>query len=241
VKMIKGPAKKGLHRVSWDLTESSKMPISLQPPRPAGEFNPFQSVGVRVLPGIYRAFVAKVEDGKFTPLTDTVSFKVEKLKQTRAIQGSDLQVAAKFWHQVASLQAEVFALSTELKPLKRMAQAMQEAVRRAPKATPQLIDQVNSFYSDIVDLERQLTGSPTRAEVGEIGQPTVMQRLSPVLMGVRGSTYGPNQNSQRALQLAQKQFDEIKTQFKQLRDQRRPQLLEELRKAGAPYIECQDW
>ncbi len=237
VKNIVGSTQKGFHRINWDLTFASPMPIRFLFDKRGGEG---RKRGFMVAPGKYKTVLSQVVDGVFTVLSDTVAFDVEQLRKG-ALKGADAQIVAAFWKQLSGFQANASALYMNLGELKSKAKAMQKALLRAPRANADLSKEIYVFYTKVNVLQEQIYGSPAKAEVGENQNPTIMERLSTAMMGTRNSTYGPAAMHKKSFELAQNEYKQLSSEYSKLNSTELRRLENELKTAGAPYIQGEDF
>jgi hypothetical protein len=79
-------------------------------------------------------------------------------------------------------------------------------------------------------------GSPSANEVGESGPPTPGRRLSIASSGL-ATTYGPTKMHQQSMEIGKSDLAIIKESLVEIIEVGLPQLENELKEAGAPWIE----
>lgn len=232
VRRIDAPAKKGIHRVAWDL----RYPVSdairnTNLPKDPDD----QPQGLMAAPGEYTATLVKMEDGLITELSAPQKFSVKRLSNG-ALEGSSTDAVAAFWRELEDINMELSAVNVVMKEnqekLKRMAIALSRSRTEPGKLDKQLHDLDTEFQL----MSKQLSGDPLRAEVGEKSLPTIGSRLSVAAMGTNYSTYGPSPMHKQSLAIAQKQLKELKAKLDQMVNEKIPALEEELVKVKAPYV-----
>jgi hypothetical protein len=87
-------------------------------------------------------------------------------------------------------------------------------------------------------IEKELRGNKIKGEIGERSNPTPndANRIGRMALS---NTYGPTGNHRAALNRAKKQLSGIKSQLQNVTSNVFPTLEQELKKAGAPWIEGQ--
>jgi hypothetical protein len=232
VRRVQGPTCKGIHRVAWDLRYPSVSAIDEDTKR---DYNDGPS-GIMAPPGSYTVTLSSEVDGKITELAGPVPFNVKQLWDG-SLEGSSYEDAFAFGKELMEFSRETSAASTKIKNALDRVEAMQTALYRTPGEPGALDEEVHQLRMDLLEMEEQMFGNRSKDIVGEKNNPTIYSRLGVAFRGVSNSTYGPSQTQKRNLEIAQKEFEEIKPQLDELLDERMPELEEALKDTGAPYIE----
>ncbi len=232
VNRITAPVKKGLNRVSWNLTNASKRAIGLDSPKEISN-----SSGFLATPGTYSVTLASVSNGKVAQLADAQSFEVKPLRKG-TLPGSSYEEINQFRKEVEILGQEIASVQSSLSKSELTIQAMKQAYYRIENENPELRNSVYLTETYLQQLKTQLNGNQSKGEVGEKEAPTAASRISVASRGLR-TTYGPTELHRESLELGKRQIDFIKTGVKKLVEVILPQLERDLKKAGAPWIEGQ--
>ena len=88
-------------------------------------------------------------------------------------------------------------------------------------------------------MDEQLHGNRSKRQIGEKNNPTINNRLNVAITGTGNSTYGPTPTHKRSLEIAEKQFKELKVSLDKILDQDLPLLEKALIDAGAPWFDGQ--
>jgi photosystem II stability/assembly factor-like uncharacterized protein len=233
VRRVKGPVKKGFHRVAWDLRFPAVSAIDVNRDYSAGDGS-----GVLSAPGEYAVTLSKQIDGVVTDLSDPVPFKVERMRRG-VLDGADDKVVAAFWQRTADLQRATSATSLVLKNTLNRIDAMRVALSRTKAAPGDLDGQLHELRQTLLDLDERLNGNRSRREVGEKNNPTIRGRLWFATGGTRHSTYGPTPTHERSLEIAYSEFAGLKDALENILNQQLPEMEKALREAGAPWVEGQ--
>ncbi|WP_438728099.1 VPS10 domain-containing protein [Parasphingorhabdus sp. DH2-15] len=228
VRRLKGPAKKGFHRVNWDL----RFPDSsiAAPPREDGD----EPTGFLVSPGQYTVSLSKRVRGQTTQLVGPQPFTVERLRDGALPPQED---AAQFWADIAAFDRSVTAAASILSELDKKAGLLAIAAERAQGGDPVALDnQWQTIRDELNILNAMLNGNPARNALWERTQPTVRSRLGIILTGLGASTYGPTDTHRQQFGFAQSEFATIRERLTQLVEQRIPAFEQALIAAGAPYV-----
>ena len=230
VRRIKGAAKKGFHRIAWDLRFPATSVIDA-----TAEPTERQPIGIMSLPGTYSVILSKVVDGQSTDLAGPVEFKVERLRQG-SLEGSTLEAVEAFWKDLAGFQRQTTAASLCLRKALKRVDALKTALARTPSAPGQLDHDLHAIRKALMDMEQQLAGSRSRRQIGEKNNPTIGSRLSAAMSGTMSSTYGPTPTHQRTLEIAKSEFSVFKTLMQKILQEDVPAFEKAMQDAGAPFV-----
>ncbi len=228
VRRLKGPAKKGFHRVNWDLRYPDRSAITGEP----AEEEPS---GFLVAPGTYTVSLSRRVRGETVDLVGPQSFSVERLRDGALPTASQAEISA-FWDRAARLDRAVTATGATLDQLKTKVANLKQAAERA-NGDPVALDTAwQAIQTELTALDTLLNGSPARNALWERTLPTVRSRLGVVLLGLGGSTYGPTLTHREQLGYAETEFIDIRTRTKQLVEETIPAYEASLIAAGAPWV-----
>jgi hypothetical protein len=228
VRRLKGPAKKGFHRVNWNLRYPDTGPANpLQP----GQDEPN---GYLAAPGQYTVSLSKRVRGQTTELVGPQPFMVERLRDGALPAQPDTQA---FWQDVAAFDRKVTAVAQSLDEVEKKIEFLDIAVARTPGGDPTTLDnRLSAIRGEAQTLDAMLNGNQARSAIYERTQPTVRSRLGFVMFGTSRSTYGPTQNHRDQLSYAKAEFDAVRDRLRTLREQTIPAFEAELEAAGAPWV-----
>jgi len=232
VRRIKAPAKKGIHRVAWDLRYPASQGIrSDKPPK-----NP-QKVpkGFMVAPGQYSATLVKLVDGVASQLAAPQTFTVKPMRKG-ALEGSSPEATAAFWRELADTDMRIGAVNMSVKQTEEQLKLLAIAVQRSQSGPGALDKQLHELSTKLQLMRKQLKGDPQRSKVGEKSAPTIANRFGVARIGTRNSTYGPTPTHKENLAIAQKQLDALEADLKQLLTVDIPALEKALEEAKAPPV-----
>lgn len=228
VRRIKGPTKKGFHRVAWDLRFPSVTPAA---PLDADDDEPS---GFLAAPGTYTVSLSKRVRGETTELIAAQEFEVERLREG-ALPGAAPEEAVAFWERAARLQRAATAASAATGNLEKKVGNLKIALGRTRSAPADLDDQWQAIRTELHDVVELLSGNQAMAEVGQDQPPNVQNRLGKVLIGVGQSTYGPTGTHRRVLEIAERDFETVRTRVNTLQQTTIPAFEAALIEAGGPW------
>ena len=232
VRRIQVPAKKGIHRVAWDLRypHTDAVRSTHQPKYPKKV-----PKGLLTAPGEYTATLLKMEEGKVRELASAQSFTVKRMKNG-ALNGATPVVTAAFWRELEDINIDLSATSSVLREQLEKVKMMAIALNKSQSAPGSLDAEVHELYKKLELMNKQLSGYPLRGSVGEKSIPTIGQRVSVAAMGTQTSTYGPTLTHQQSLAIARRQLDQLKTELKTIIESDTPTLEQALIDVKAPYV-----
>lgn len=232
VNRVIAPAKKGIQRVSWDLTHASTRAIEVSPPSEISS-----SSGHLVSPGTYSVTLSSLIGRELTPLNDQRFFEVKPLRNG-ALQGATNHEIETFAKEFAAVQLDLSTVSSLLKQGENELRAMKQAYFRIEGENQKLLSRIYVAESTLKQLDLQLNGNSSKREILEKQSATPLTRISVASSGLR-TTYGPTDLHKESLVLCKKELNPIIVGVKELTEETIPNLEQELKNAGAPYIEGQ--
>jgi photosystem II stability/assembly factor-like uncharacterized protein len=234
VNRVKGSNKQGFNRVSWNLSYPNKGGVKLKPP---GVKKESSNNGIMVTPGTYTVTLSKRIDGKMTQLAEPQKFEVVPLGQG-ALKGASYDEIAAFTEEYHSFQQDLTATNMVLSKNLMLVDAMQRAADKSNKPSITLINNIHEAREHLLNIEKELKGDQTKAEIGERSDPTP-QSGNFIASAALRTTYGPTPNHRASFLRGKNQLREIKQKLKIVTDTTLPAIEKDLKAAGAPWIEGQ--
>ena len=227
IKKVKAKNKKGLSRVSWNLSSESQSTISKK------NFNKEES-GSMVNPGEYSAQLFKQIEGEYISISDKKTFKVDQISEG-ALEGVSIEQISQFRQKLNNLRNDGNNLSNDIKDLKVKINMMLKAYKRGELLDKKLHSTLLENRIKIITLLENLGGSQARKEIGEENEfPSMWSYLWSASSGAN-SSYGPTKTHEKSLETANKIFMNIKNDYKEIYEAIKP-LDSKLEKIGAPEI-----
>jgi len=231
---ITSPAKKGIHRVSWNLRHASKRSIGLEEEKEIAN-----SSGYLATPGRYSVSLSLHTGEKMTQLGEEQSFEVKALREG-ALAGASYEEMEAYREELQAVQNDLMITTSSLAEALKRIGAMEQACYRMDQEVPQLLARIKELENTVHGLQVALNGYSSKSEIGEKGVATPRNRLSVARAGL-STTYGPTELHRESLNLGRSELDPIKKSVKKLTEESLPALERELKEAGAPWIEGQGW
>lgn len=234
VNTVNGTNKKGFNRINWDLTYPRKSGERLETPRGRGGF---RRGGVMATPGNFTVTLVKRADGVQTVLQGPESFTVEPLFDGALPRKSFKEMDA-FREATFAFQQDLTATNIALSESQQTVDAMLRALNKATSPSDGLFKRLNDTKIALMDIDKELHGDDIKDEIGERSNPTASDGNS---LGRRalGNTYGPTDEHKGLLSRVQSQLKKVKAKLQPIVNTTLPGLEEDLKKAGAPWIEGQ--
>jgi len=183
IKKVKAKNKKGLSRVSWNLSSESQSTISKK------NFNKEES-GSMVNPGEYSAQLFKQIEGEYISISDKKTFKVDQISEG-ALEGVSIEQISQFRQKLNNLRNDGNNLSNDIKDLKVKINMMLKAYKRGELLDKNLHTTLLENRIKIMTLLENLGGSQARKEIGEENEfPSMWSYLWSASSGAN-SSYGP--------------------------------------------------
>lgn len=231
INRVKGPARKGFHRVNWELRHTSKNLISLESAGSGGWF----SDSFPVVPGTYTASMSLIDGGNTQELSEPITFDVVPLFNG-ALERKPNEVRKQFMDNLIAFQQDLTATSNKLSEQMDRIEAMRTALSRAESEAPELRERLYNARMKLLELNKAMRGSEAKSEIGEKGPPTPSSRM---YVGFRAlsTTYGPTQTHQESIEAGKNELQAIKQDIDAFISSEMSQLERDLEAIGAPPIE----
>lgn len=227
VRRLESSAKKGLHRVAWDLTQPNPRAVRNADTSGAGR-------GWMVAPGTYSVSLSRRYRGETVELVEAQSFDVVRMREG-ALAGSEPQAVADFWDRIRSMQARGSATQAVLSEIRTKIGAMRTAYFRSA-APESVLDDIAALEARVDSLTETLSGNPAKSTIGQQQVATVFSRVGFASSGTQDSTYGPTPAHIQSLEWAETEMEGITEELRSLRNEAIPAVEAALAEGGAPWI-----
>lgn len=228
VRRVKGPAKKGFHRVAWNLTYPSTSALA-----ESGDGD-----GRLAIPGSYTVSMAKEVDGVVTQLQSEQSFEVVQMRKG-ALEGGTLKEVEAFWQEIAATQRVSSAVGKALESALQRVKSLEKALNLSNAAPGTLDTELATIRAQLLEIDKQVNGIGAKNDVGEHNLPTIDDRIFVAMIGTSRSSYGPTATHKKSLKIANQELQQVRDKLDMLVTKALPSLEEKLENAGAPWVEGQ--
>ncbi len=232
VRSIEGPAKGGLHRVSWDLRGPAPDPVVLDPPAFQPPWNT-PPMGPLVAPGRYSAELVLVSASGARSLGAAQSFEVKPVPNLPP--GTDPAAVAAFQGETAEAGRRLASVTSELALIKNQLRQMRATLPETPRADLALYARLDAVGQSVAELERRLQGDPARQNLSEPEPPSIGERVGAIRYGHWQTRQMPTATQRRSLEIATAGLDALERDLKALLAGDLAKLEEAFAAAGAPW------
>ena len=228
VRHLSQKAKKGSHRLTWDLRHSSTQAIN-----PNRENRGWNSSGPMVVPGNYTAQLSIDKNGEVTSLGEAIEFEVKAIRDG-VLKGVDYATYDQYRKELTAVQREMQRLTDMFEQAEKQLKGLKKAAAKTlqPK---EIAGQLYTIQKELTALARKAEGSPAREEVGERNPPSIQTHMRAAYRGMT-TTYGPTPLHRKSLALAKAMMAELQPEIERIAKQELPAVAKQLKAAGAPYI-----
>jgi type II secretory pathway component PulJ len=232
VRRLTGPVTGGIQRLTWDLRYPAP---NLAPPQaPDSDFDFDPPSGPLVMPGTYKALVAKRVDGVVTPLGPPQQFEVTVEGQEN-MSTSDRAALVEFQQKAVRLQRAVNGATQAANALKPRLAAIKRAINETPSLPQRLQDEATALDKRTNEIQRALSGDAVARQRNMNAPPSINDRVGYVVGAQRMSTSRPTQTQQAQYAAAAQDFEAVLAQLRQLIEVDLARLEKQLEAAGAPW------
>jgi photosystem II stability/assembly factor-like uncharacterized protein len=232
VRLVRGSAESGLHRVSWDLRRPAPDPVSFSTP---GFTPPWagSSQGPLVAPGRYRVELVLVTRDGVKSVSTPQEFEVKPVPTAPA--GTDFVAVAVFQREVSDLMRRVAGASSKLGEARNRVRYMRAALVETPGADPALFGRLDALGRVLDTLSLRLNGDPVRGRLSEASVPSIRGRVGQVMGGHWETRQTPTATQRRSIEIARTDFLPLAAELSSLVERELTQLEADLEAAGAPW------
>jgi photosystem II stability/assembly factor-like uncharacterized protein len=232
VRRLTGPVTAGMQRLTWDLRDPSANLPAPPPPDADPDFEP--PSGPLVMPGAYKAQVAKRVDGIVTPIGPVQEFQVVVEGQEN-MPAADRTSLVEFQQKAARLQRAVSGANQAANALTPRLAAIKRAIAETPSLPSNLYEDAMTLEKRKNDIVRALNGDAAARARNMNTPPSINDRVGYVVGAQRMSTSRPTQTQHNQYEAAAQDFQTVLVQLRQLIEVDLARLEKQLEAAGAPW------
>jgi hypothetical protein len=231
IRKLAGTAKKGIHRVTWDLRWPAHQAIGT----PGNYFAP-DPQGPMVAPGTYTVSMSQEVDGVITELQAAKPFEVVPMYKKGALKAIDGKVVAAFWKELADVQRVSTALSLAEKNASNRLDDIEQALDNTTTAPGELDSKFAALRAQLHEIDSRLNGNPAKGQVGAWDSTGAADRVFHAQIGTMFATYGPTPQITQNMALAKQELQALRDGMDQLLTVDIPAFEQALQALGAPWI-----
>src|ERR1700754_788606 len=240
VRRLTGPIGAGMQRVTWDLRYPAANLSAPPPPDADPDFEP--PSGPLVMPGTYKASLAKRIDGVVIPFGSVQQFQVT-VEGLESMAASDRAGLVEFQQKAGRLQRAVSGATQAANALKPRLAAIKRAILETPSLPPRLADEATALDKRTNEILRALSGDSVARQRNINTPPSINDRVGYVVGAQRMSTSRPTKTQMDQYAAAAHDFEGVLSQLRQLIEVDLVKLEKQLEAAGAPWTpgRVPDW
>jgi len=227
IRKVAAEAKKGIHRVSWDLRFPSANALGTRP-------SFFGDDGPLVSPGSYTASLYTTTAGITRELAKPVSFEVQPIYQETVAGGVTPEQRTTLILQVENLRSRVSKASSQIDDLKAQLKSFRMALDRSSAVAGELETVYHQLRQAVFVAEEVIVGQTSRQGMG-ISPANVSGRLF-MIEFARANTWGLTETQKQQMGYVEDALAKLVPQLDKLVKMDFPTFRESLEKAGAPWV-----
>ncbi len=238
VRKLKEPAKRGIHRLVWDLRWSAPEPISF---RTRDEDNLYDepNIGHLAMPGKYFVSLSKMVNGNLVELVPATAFNCVKLNNV-TFPAKDLLALEQFYAKVSELARVLSAADVNREDMMDKMKYIKAALLESPKSSMNLHAEVKRIENALKDLNIKMNGDATLSKREFEVLPGINSRVGNIEYSLWRSSQAPTETNKQSLELAIKIFEPIPAELKALENAIKA-VEKQLEQDGAPYTPGREW
>lgn len=234
IRMISGPAGKGIQRVAWDLRFPAHVLPAARPQSPEDEIFGTGPSGPYVVPGRYSVTLSQRVGGAVRQLTEPVSFNVVLDPQGVATL-ADHSARGQFQEKLQDLRRRLAGALELANSTNTKLDAMKRALDATPTAPRTVHDQTREVQGKLNAILLELRGDQALGS-RSVPTPASISERANGISGEQGRSLSrPTSTHQEQFAIASELFGVELAKLQQLVTRDIPALERELERAGAPW------
>ena len=238
VRKLRASAKKGLHRIVWDLKYPAVAPTNLQSVSPTSG----SRSSTLALPGKYKVFLSKNVKGVVAKVTEPVGFNAVPIGNV-SLPADDRAELVAFQKKVRKLSRTVNAASSVVRELSDKVRHFKVALKSVTVDDTKIYQQIKALEVAVNEIQRKLFGDRTLTRIDRDAEPGLSRRMNSVISDQWRSTSAPTQSQREAYKIVADEFSPILQRLKKLVEEDVKKIEKKLEEIGAPYTpgRLPDW
>jgi hypothetical protein len=240
VQRLTGPAKKGFHRVAWNMRYPAPNPVDLTP---SDNKAPWESEphGPMAIPGEYTVTLAKRVEGQYEQVGEPRTFALKPMF-TGGLVTEDRGALLEFQRKTAELFRAVMGASKAADEIDNRIDHMIQAVVDTPDSTEAQATALRQLKARMQDMRVALSGDTTIASRQEPVPMPLSTRVGTIAWGTWNTQAGVGGNFLDSYEVAAEQFPPVLNEIKAIAAELAA-LEAELEAKGAPWTPSRipDW
>jgi photosystem II stability/assembly factor-like uncharacterized protein len=226
VNRVEGETKKGLHRLTWDMTYANARAVTSK------EESSWSRSGLTAMPGIYTATLFKRVGASVTQLAEPVELELKSIYQS-ALSGPNAEQIERFSNDIIAAQKHSSKTSIMLDEIDDSMKALRKAIDRTPGNVSAFETQYANIQAEINAINFELNGLESRDRKG--AKPANINSRLGYAMSAMRSSYGPTQQHQEQLAYAMEGLEAMSQRVDTLYKVTLPALQNAIVEADGPW------
>ncbi|MCP4413362.1 MAG: glycosyl hydrolase, partial [Gammaproteobacteria bacterium] len=227
ISMVPAKAKKGIHRVTWDLRHPSANALGTTP-------GFFGEKGPLAAPGAYSASLYATAAGKTRELAASVTFEVKPLYQETVAGGVTPDQRSALLLKVEDLRKKVSMATSQINDLQAQLKSFRIALDRSSAASGALEVNYHQLRQTVFAAAEMLNGKVTQEGMGT-SPASISSRLF-MIEFARANTWGLTATQKQQMGFVQDALSRLQPQLNKLIQTGFPAFRQSLISAGAPWV-----
>ncbi|MDX1678560.1 hypothetical protein, partial [Arsukibacterium sp.] len=228
INRVAGDTKKGLHRITWDMTfapQSAVVKVS------KGEEDEHGN-GFMAPPGTYTATLYQRVGSQISQLAAPVAITLEAIYEP-AIEGPSSAQTVAFTERLIAADRRLSSVEAVFKDLSNTLKLVREAINHTPGDIAKLEQQYAAIADELNAISTEMFGLQSRDRMG-IKPANIVSRLR-YAMSASWSSYGPTTQHKEQLGYALNALDSASSRIQTLQGSVLPELQNKIVDAGGPW------
>jgi hypothetical protein len=230
IRRLKTPAKKGMHRLTWDFRYPNINPVKKESSKPFDN----KDSGFPVMPDSYFVIMGKVVNGVYSELADPQTFKAVVLENT-TLPAEDREELTGFHQKIHELNRVVQGAVNTANDLKKRIGLIKQALHQTPGASEDLTGQVKRLEQGTREILTALTGDKTISKRNGNQPPSISGRVRNLVYTQWRSTSAPTQTMRDQYSIAGEEFESVYDKLKNLLEADLKAIEDSMESASAPW------
>jgi len=230
VNRVAGEPKKGLHRVTWDMTHAKTAAVIAKDKDK--EDDDEEDRGLMAAPGMYTATLYQRIGKQVTKLGEAVQFELKPIRSA-TLDSPRTEAALSFNQKLMAAEQRSTATVAIIEEITKTLQDLRSAIDLTPGDVADLEAQYAAIQNEVNAIKFELNGLESRDRMG-IKPANISSRLWYATTAT-WSSYGPTQQHHQQFDFAIQGLDSVGKRIKTLQEKELPSLQQTVIEAGGPW------
>jgi len=234
IRELRAKPKKGINRVTWDLSYIWPDPVEVKDNR----FNLFakDDQGMLAMPGSYKVSISQWQNNNMTQLVEPMTFQARTLQNT-TLPAENRKELVDFQLKVADLSRVLQGSYQEVRELQKKATHIKQTVLAVPGGISKFMPRIKAIEDQLDKIAFAISGHRPKASREEIPptQVPLISRLYSVIYAQYRSTSAPGKSQHDSYLIISEELAPLLIQLKKISGQEIPQLEKDMESAKVPW------